>query len=106
MKIRKNDEVIVISGSHKGKTGQVLEVFPKTQKVTIKDINKVTKHVKPSQQKNEGGIETFEAPIHISNVALLVKKASKDKPASYSKIGIQIKDGKKVRIVKKTGKAV
>lgn len=106
MKIRKNDEVIVIAGSHKGKSGKVLEVFPKTQQVKIQDVNKVIKHVKPSQQKQEGGIETFEAPIHVSNVALLVKKASKDKTATFSKIGFQIKDGKKIRIAKKTGKAI
>ncbi|WP_318034609.1 50S ribosomal protein L24 [Mesomycoplasma lagogenitalium] len=106
MKIRKNDEVVIISGSHKGKTGQVLEVFPKTQKVIVKDINKITKHNKPSQQKTEGGIEVYEAPIHVSKVALLVKKASKDKPAQYSKIGYKIEGNKKSRVVKKTGKTI
>lgn len=106
MKLKVNDEVIVIAGSHKGKTGKILKVYPKTQKVTIKDINVVTKHVKPNQQKNDGGIETFEAPIHVSNVAFLIKKAVKDQPAQYSKIGLQVKDKTKTRIAKKTGKAV
>ncbi|MBN3534986.1 50S ribosomal protein L24 [Mycoplasma procyoni] len=106
MKLRKNDEVIVISGSDKGKVGQILEVLPKTQQVKVKDVNKVTKHFKPSQQKPEGGIETFEAPIHVSKVALLIKKASKDKPAQTSKIGYKFDGNKKVRYAKKTGKAI
>ncbi|UWD34300.1 50S ribosomal protein L24 [Mesomycoplasma molare] len=106
MKIRKNDEVIVISGSNKGKIGQVLEVYPKTQKVIVKDVNKKTKHNKPSQTKNEGSIEVKEFPIHVSKVALLVKKATKDKPAQYSKIGYKLINGKKVRVVKKTGKTI
>ncbi|WP_444850927.1 50S ribosomal protein L24 [Mycoplasma iguanae] len=106
MKLKINDEVIVIAGSHKGKIGKILKVYPKTQKVTVKDVNVVTKHVKPNQQKTEGSIESFEAPIHASNVAILVKKATKDKPAEYSKIKTEVKDGKKIRIAKKTGKAI
>ncbi|MGY6171907.1 50S ribosomal protein L24 [Candidatus Mycoplasma pogonae] len=106
MKFKVNDEVIVIAGSHKGKTGKVLQVFPKVNRLTIKDINVVTKHVKPSQQKTEGGIETFEAPIDASNVAYLLKKASKDKPAEYTRIGYLVKDGLRVRVAKKTGKVI
>ncbi|MGZ9428950.1 50S ribosomal protein L24 [Mycoplasma sp. 1012] len=106
MKIRKNDEVIVISGSHKGKIGQVLEVYPKTQEVKIKDINKKTKHHKPSQSRSEGSIEVVEFPLHVSKVSLLVKKATKDKPAQYSKIGYKMINNKKVRFVKKTGKTI
>ncbi len=104
MKIRKNDEVIVIAGSEKGKTGRVLSVNPKTQRITVDKINIVKKHVKPSQTNPDGGIQEMEAPIHISNVAIYVK-AGKDKAAN-SRVGYEIKDGKKIRIAKKTGKAI
>ncbi|WP_033160834.1 50S ribosomal protein L24 [[Mycoplasma] collis] len=107
MKIKKNDQVVIISGKDKGKTGQVLEVLPKQQKVIVKDVNKITKHHKPSQAKSEGGIEIYEAPIHVSNVALLIKKESKGKKAEFSKIGYRFtKDNKKVRFVKKTNKEI
>ncbi len=104
MKIRKNDEVIVISGTNKGQTGRVLSVNPKAQTVTIDKINIKKKHVKPSQTNPDGGIQEFEAPIHISNVAISVK-AGKSK-ASPSRVGYEVKDGKKIRIAKKTGKAI
>ncbi|VEU59737.1 50S ribosomal protein L24 [Mesomycoplasma neurolyticum] len=105
MKIYKNDQVVVISGKDKGKIGQVLQVFPKKQQVIVKDVNKITKHHKPSQTRSEGGIEIYEGPIHVSNVALLIKKESKGKKAQFSKIGYRFtKDNKKVRFAKKTNK--
>lgn len=106
MKIRKNDEVVIIAGDDKGKVGAVLEVFPSKNQVIVKDVNKITKHKKPNQQNTKGEIVVKEAPIHVSNVALLTKKASKDKPAEYSKIGYKVEDGKKVRFAKKTKKVV
>ncbi|AKA50100.1 50S ribosomal protein L24 [Mycoplasmopsis gallinacea] len=107
VKFKKNDEVIVIAGKEKGKTGRIEKVLHKANKVIIKDLNIVTKHNKPSQQNQDGSISNIEAPIHASNVAILVKKASKDKPAQYSKIGYSLnKDGKKVRIAKKTKKEI
>ncbi len=104
MKIRKNDEVIVIAGSNKGQTGRVLSVNPKAQTVTIDKVNIKKKHVKPTQTNPDGGIQEFEAPIHISNVAISVK-SGKDKSAP-SRVGFDKKDGKKIRIAKKTGKAI
>lgn len=104
MKFKVNDEVIVIAGSDKGKIGKILKIDAKNNKVTIKDVNVVTKHVKPTQQKTDGEIKQFEAPINASNVAFLVKKATKDQPAQYSKLKFEVKGDKKVRIVKKTGK--
>ncbi|MCP4337128.1 MAG: 50S ribosomal protein L24 [Mycoplasma sp.] len=104
MKIRKNDEVIVISGSEKGKTGRVLNVNPKAQTVTINKINIKKKHVKPSQTNPDGGIQEFEAPIHISNVSISVK-LGKEKN-SPSRVGYDKKEGKKIRIAKKNGKAI
>ncbi|MGX9340792.1 50S ribosomal protein L24 [Mycoplasma sp. 128] len=106
-KIRKNDTVVVISGAQKGKVSTVLAIDPVKQLVTLKDVNKKTKHHKPSQQKNEGGIEIKEFPIHISNVAILVKKGTATTPATYSRVGFKVdKNGKKERIVVKTQKAI
>ena len=99
-KIRKNDQVVVIAGKFKGQTGSVLEINWDKNTVVVDKINVVKKHVKPSQQNPDGGIQEFEAPIAVSNVAL---KDSKNNPI---KVGFKVEDGKKVRIDKKTGKAV
>ncbi|APJ38414.1 50S ribosomal protein L24 [Mycoplasmopsis pullorum] len=106
IKFKKNDEVIVIAGREKGKTGRIESVDHKKQTVIIKDLNMVTKHNKPSQQNTEGSISTKEAPIHVSNIAILVKKAGKNAPAQFSKIGYLVKDGKKVRVARKTQKEI
>lgn len=104
IKFKKNDEVIVIAGDYKGKTGRILSTDYKTNTAIVKDINKVTKHVKP-QQGMEGSIKQIEAPIHISNLSVLVKKPTRKTPPSYSKIGYKFTaDNKKVRILKKTKK--
>ena len=71
-KLKKNDEVIVISGSHKGSIGKILKIDWKTLRVTVDKVNMVKKHVKPSQTEPDGGIKEFEAPIAISNVALKI----------------------------------
>lgn len=105
-KIRKNDTVVVISGKYKGKVSTVLAMDPKTNKVLLKDVNKKTKHLKPSQEKQDGGIEIKEFPIHVSNVAILVKKGTSTTPASYSRVGFNVdKNGNKQRVMKKTNKA-
>ena len=107
IKIRKNDEVIIIAGAEKGRTGRVLRTNVKNQTVVVKDLNKVTKHVKPSQKDAEGSIKTFEAPIHVSNVAIVTKKASKTNKPEHSRIAYKTnKDGKKVRIAVKTKKEI
>lgn len=119
-KLHKNDQVLVISGKFKGRTGQILSIDYNTGMVKIKDLNKVTKHIKPTQQKTEGGIESFEAGIHISNIALKFKASkikSKEKNAvdtsitplsahEHSKIGFKTENGKKIRIAKRTGKSI
>jgi large subunit ribosomal protein L24 len=100
-KIKKNDEVIVISGKNKGKSGRILKINRKKNQVVIDKINIVKKHNKPTQQNPDGGIIEFEAPIHISNVAL----KSKTKGSKMIKIGFKINEkGKKIRINKLTGK--
>ncbi|CCP23919.1 50S ribosomal protein L24 [Mycoplasmopsis cynos] len=107
IKFKKNDEVIVIAGKEKGKIGTIEKVLNKEQRVIVKDINIVKKHNKPTQKNQDGSITEFAAPIHISNVAYLVKKASKSHPNQFSKLGYKLnKDGKKVRVVKKTQKEI
>lgn len=99
MHVKKGDTVQVIAGSEKGKVGEVLESLPEQSKIVVKGVNIRTKHVKPKQEGESGQIQTFEAPIHSSNVMLY---STKEKIASrvchtYSA------DGRKVRMLKKTG---
>ncbi|MGL6125232.1 MAG: 50S ribosomal protein L24 [Metamycoplasmataceae bacterium] len=105
MKLRKNDEVVILAGAEKGKSGFIIKINNKTQRVLVKDINMVTKHLKPTQEKTEGSIEQRESSIHVSNVALKTKHSKKgvNEP---TKIGFKINDGKKVRFERKTGKEV
>lgn len=96
MKIRKNDNVIVIAGNDKGSTGKVLKVFPKVSKVIVEGINIRKRHTKPSQKSPQGGIIEKEAPIHVSNVMLIDPKTNE-----ATRLGAQIildeKTGKKRR---------
>lgn len=101
MKIKKGDKVIVIAGKEKGKQGTIARVLSKKDKVVVEDLNKVKKHVKPSQTNNEGKVETKEAPIHISNVALLDPKLK-----VATKISYKVEDGKKVRVAKKSSSII
>ena len=98
MKLRKGDNVIVLSGNDKGKTGEILEIIPSTQKVIVKGVNIRKKHVKPRKAGEEGGIIPSEYPIHSSKVNVVCPKCGK-----ASKIGYIIEDGKKVRVCKKCG---
>lgn len=102
MKLRVGDTVQVIAGSDKGKTGEIIQILRKEDRVIVEGVNMVTKHIKPSQAAPEGGIVTREAPIHVSNVAYYDSKAKQ-----AVKIGYAFdEDGKKYRINKKTGKAL
>ena len=97
MKIKKGDQVIVLSGEDKGKTGEVVKSMPKESKVVVQGINLVKRHTKPSQT-TPGGIVTKEAPINVSNVAIVDPKTGK-----ATKIGYKEVDGKKVRVARKSG---
>ena len=100
-KIKKGDYVVVLSGSDKGRKGEVLKVMPKEERVVVKGVRMVKRHVKPSQVDPDGGIKTFEAPIHISTVSHL---DANDKP---TRVGFSVlKDGKKVRVAKTTGDVI
>lgn len=96
-KLKKNDTVKVIAGKDKGKTGKILKIDRQNDKVIVQGLNIVKKAVRKKNQQDKGGIIEIEAPLHISNVAVV----SKD--GSTSRIGYQFKDGKKIRIAKKTG---
>ena len=98
MKLKKGDNVIVLSGNDKGKTGEVLEIIPKTQKVIVKGVNIRKKHVKPRKAGEEGGIVASEYPVHSSKLNVLCPKCGK-----VTRIGYKVENGEKVRICKKCG---
>jgi large subunit ribosomal protein L24 len=101
-KIRRNDEIIVLTGKDKGKQGKVLSVISGKDKVLVEGINMVKKHVKPNPQINEpGGIVPKEAPIHVSNVALYNTASGK-----ADRVGFRFEDGKKVRFFKSNNELV
>lgn len=95
MKLKKGDNVMVLSGNSKGKTGEILEVIPKSEKIIVKGINVRKKHVKAAPNK-EGGIIPSEFPIHSSIVGLVCPSCGKT-----TRVGYVIEDEKKYRICKK-----
>jgi large subunit ribosomal protein L24 len=76
MRIRKNDQVVVISGNSRGKQGKVLKVFPEKNRVIVEGVNIMKRHTRPNQKNPQGGIIQRESPIHLSNVMLLDPKSN------------------------------
>ncbi|WP_262315150.1 50S ribosomal protein L24 [Lacticaseibacillus parakribbianus] len=101
MKIKTGDKVRVMRGKDAGKTGTVTKVLLNADKVIVEGVNMIKKHQKPNNANPQGGIIDKEAAIHVSNVMLLDPES--DKP---TRIGSAVKDGKKVRIAKKSGSAI
>jgi large subunit ribosomal protein L24 len=99
-KIRKGDRVVVLTGKDKGREGAVSKVFPKEQRVLVSGLNIVQRHTRPTQFDPQGGIKNKEAPIHVSNVALV---DSKGKP---TRVGFRVEGDKKVRFAKTTGEVI
>jgi large subunit ribosomal protein L24 len=99
-KIRKGDRVVVLTGKDKGREGAVSKVFPKEQRVVVSGLNIVQRHTRPTQFDPQGGIKNKEAPIHVSNVALV---DSKGKP---TRVGFRVDGDKKVRFSKTTGEVI
>jgi large subunit ribosomal protein L24 len=94
--VRKKDTVMVVSGKDKGKTGEILKVYPKKGKVLVKGVNVISKHQKPNKENVQGGIIHKEAPIFSSKVMLYCEKCKSVTRISY-KI---LEDGSKVRVCK------
>ena len=114
MKIKKGDRVIVVSGKDKGVSGKVIEAYPETQRVLVEGVNRIKKHTKVGQSARgakTGGIVTQEAPVHVSNVMLLVEVDGKK---VGSRIGYRVekveRDGRektvRVRFAKRTGEDI
>ena len=98
-KIKKDDLVKIIAVKDKDKQGKVLTVDTKNSTVLVEGCNMVTKHSKPAPGNPQGGIIHKESPIHISNVMLVVD-------GKATRVGFEVKDGKKVRVAKATGKVI
>ena len=99
-KLKKGDDVIVLSGKDKGKKGKIVRMLPKIDKAIVSDINKVKKNQKPDNNQ-PGGIIEKDMPIHISNLSFF--DTSADKPV---RIGFKISKDKKIRINKESGKEI
>lgn len=98
MKIKQGDKVVVIAGKDKGKEGKVVKTLKNSSKVIVEGVNIVKKHIKPNGGE-DGRIAEIEAPLHVSNVMLYDEKAKKG-----TRVGYSIKNGKKVRVSKKSDK--
>jgi large subunit ribosomal protein L24 len=99
-KIRKGDQVVVLAGKDKGKTGEVTRSMPKDGKVIVSGVNVHARHRKASQTNPQGGIERKEAPMHVSKVAIATADG---KP---SRVRFEVRDGKKVRVAAKSGELI
>lgn len=101
MKLKKGDKVQVITGADKGTVAEIIKVLPEKDMVVVEGVNMKKKHLKPTQANPDGGIEEFEAPIHVSNVMAYDSKAKKASRISYKE-----EKGKKVRVYTKTGATI
>ena len=101
LKIKTGDTVRVITGDHKGIEGKVLKVDREKNKAIVEGVNMVSKHEKPSANNPQGGIVKKEAPIHISNLSLIDPKSGET-----TRVGYEVRDGKKVRFAKKSNEVI
>ncbi|MDT0646231.1 50S ribosomal protein L24 [Zunongwangia sp. F260] len=100
LKIKSGDTVRVIAGEHKGQEGKVQKVLLDKNKAIVEGVNEISKHEKPSAANPQGGIKKKEAPIHVSNLALI------DKNGETTRVGYKTEDGKKVRFSKKSNEVI
>ena len=101
LKIKSGDIVRVIAGDHKGSEGKIVRVLREKNKAIVEGVNMVSKHTKPSAKNPQGGIVKKEAPIHISNIALIDPKSKK-----ATRVGIKVEGDKKVRFSKKSNQVL
>jgi large subunit ribosomal protein L24 len=99
-KIRKGDKVVILTGKDKGRSGEVLQVMPKEDRAVVRGINVVKRHQRQSASQ-EAGIITKEAPIHLSNIAIVDPKDGKP-----TRVGFKIDGEKKVRVAKRSGATI
>ena len=99
-KIKKGDRVVVLTGKDKGKVGNVTRVWPKEARVLVEGVNMVQRHTRPTQADPQGGIKHKEAPLHLSNVAIV------DANGKPTRVGFRMDGDKKVRFAKTTGDAI
>jgi large subunit ribosomal protein L24 len=100
-KIKQGDKVRVITGDHKGSEGTVVRILKDKNKAIVEGVNTVSKHEKPSAKNPQGGIVEKEAPIHISNLSLIDPKSGE-----ATRVGYDVRDGKKVRVAKKSNEVI
>jgi len=101
LRIKQGDQVRVITGDHKGSEGKVVRVLRDENKAIVEGVNTVKKHEKPSARNPQGGIVEKEAPIHLSNLALIDPKSG-----DTTRVGYETRDGKKVRVAKKSNEVI
>lgn len=99
-KIKKGDRVVVLTGKDKGRQGNVLRVLPKEERVVVEGLNMVQRHTRPTQFDPQGGIKNKEAPLHLSNVAIV------DSNGKPTRVGFRVEGDKKVRFAKTTGEVI
>jgi large subunit ribosomal protein L24 len=100
-RIKKGDTVVILAGKDKGRTGEVVKVIPKEDRILVSGINVHARHRKPTQASPQGGIERKEAPLHISNVAIADPKSGEP-----TRVRFEERDGKKVRVATKSGELI
>ncbi|MFA5570509.1 MAG: 50S ribosomal protein L24 [Sphaerochaetaceae bacterium] len=101
MKLKKNDNVKVLAGKDKGKTGRILKIDHEKQRVIVQGVNMVKKTMKRRSEQDQGGIKEIEAPVHVSNVAYLLKNGE------TTRLGVKLDEsGAKKRYAKKTGEVI
>ena len=101
-KIRKGDRVQVLTGRDKGRRGEVIAVLPKENRALVQGVNLVKRHQKPQGLNQPGGIQEKEAPIHLSNIALIDPKTDKPTRVGFAALA----DGKKVRVARPSGEVL
>ncbi|MBU1378135.1 MAG: 50S ribosomal protein L24 [Alphaproteobacteria bacterium] len=99
-KIKKGDQVMILTGKDKGRQGAVLQVLPKEERVLVSGLNMVQRHTRPSQLDPQGGIKHKEASLHLSNVAVV------DSAGKPTRVGFRVDGDKKVRFAKTTGEVI
>ncbi|WP_256762347.1 50S ribosomal protein L24 [Cohnella sp. WQ 127256] len=102
MHVKKDDNIIVISGKDKGKKGRIIAAYPRENRVLIEGVNMVKRHTRPNPTNQQGGIIEREAPIHVSNVMHIDPKSGKPTRVGHK----TLENGKKVRVAKRSGEMI